>query len=114
MANYSYKDPGEAIPDGSTIEGGNFTQLEPGTEIMVGKALTINGGNFTNVAVQPEWTINGGNWTQVSRCTNLHPELIGRGLTACPEACEHVVDTDEIYVDDVLVDIVCHYEDTRV
>ena len=112
MANYSFMDPGDAIPDGSTIDSGNFTQLQPNTEILVGKTLTINGGNWVNVKKQPEWTVNGGNWIQVDRCANLHPELVDQGLPTEAENCSHVVDTDEVYVDSVLVSTTYHYEDT--
>ena len=112
MANYSFKEPGDAIPDGSVIDSGNFSQLVPGTEIMVGKILTINGGNFTNVQVQPEWTVNGGNWTQVSRCSNLHPNWVAKGLAECPVECEHMTEKDEIFIDGILVDTNYTYEDT--
>ena len=111
MANYSFQDPD--LPDGSVIDGGNFTQLLPNTEIMVGKTLTINGGNFTNVKRQPEWAVNGGNWTQIDRCTNLSPEWIGRqGYAACSANCRHVVSTDVVQVDGVTVETIYHYEDT--
>ena len=111
MANYSFTDPSDKIEDGAVIDSGNFTQLVPGTEILKGKKLTINGGNWTNVKKQPEWTVNGGNWTQVSRCSHLHPQLIEQGLTPCQENCSHVIDTDTITVDGQLVDTVYHYED---
>jgi hypothetical protein len=112
--NWSFREPGDDIPDGSTINDGNFTQAAPGTEILVGKTLTINGGNWTNVQVQPTWTVQGGGWVQVSRCTHVHPGLVAHGLDECAEDCSHVVDTDEIYVDGELVDTVYHYADTPV
>jgi len=111
MANWSFKDPGEAIKDGSVIDSGNFTQLQPDTPIMVGKPLTINGGNWTNVRKDPAWTINGGRWTQVSRCSHLHPELIDIGLDECALECEHMIDKDEIFIDGHLVDTIRHYAD---
>lgn len=112
MANYSFKDPGDAIESGATINSGNFTQLSPDTPIMVGKTLTINGGNWTNVRRDPNWTVNGGNWAQISRCTHEHPNLIAQGLTECELDCEHVVDTDSVTIDGVLVDTIYHYRDT--
>jgi hypothetical protein len=113
MPNYSFIDPD--LTDGSTIDGGNFTQAVPGTEILKGKTLTINGGNWTNVKQQPEWTVNGGNWTQIERCSHLHPRLLSKGLIpACSTECSHMVEKDEIYVDGVLIDTVCHYEDQYV
>ena len=93
--NWSFKEPGNDVPDGSTIEGGNFSQLVPGTIILKGKKLTINGGNFVNVKRDPVWTIKGGNWTQVSRCSHLHPEWIAHGLEECPVDCEHRSATKE-------------------
>lgn len=111
MANYSFTDPGDAIPDGAIINNGNFTQMYPDTPIMVGKPLTINGGNFTNVRKDPAWTINGGNWTQVSRCSHLHPEWIPRGLAECPENCEHVTHVDTIEINGQVIDTIYTYED---
>lgn len=95
-SKWSFQDPGDAVPDDSIIAGGNFTQLIPDTPIMVGKPLTIRGGNFTNVRRDPSWTIEGGNFAQVFFCANLRPDLVDKGLPAEPENCSHVVDTDEI------------------
>jgi len=110
--NWSFKDPGDDIPDGSIIDGGNFSQLVPDTPILVGKTLTINGGNWVNVRRDDAWTVNGGNWCQLERCSNLHPEWVAKGLTECAENCSHVVDTDEIYIDGELVETIYHYEDS--
>ena len=100
--NFSFKEP--PFKDGDVVEGGNFTQLVPHTEICskVTK-LTINGGNFVNCRPQDGWILNGGNWCQVEFCTNERPELVERGLTTCaadckhqsPEKVERVVDEDE-------------------
>lgn len=109
MSNYCFQDPD--IKDGSVITSGNFSQLYPNTEIMKDISLTINGGNWTNVKKQSTWTINGGNWTQVNRCSNLHPGLVSKGLTECAENCEHVVNAEEIYIDDILADTIYTYED---
>jgi len=115
MANYTFKNPTvEQVPVGSTINSGNFTQLEPDTPIMVGRTLTINSGNFTNVRQDPNWIINGGNWTQVSRCSHVRPNLISRGLEECEEDCEHVVDTDVIQVDGVTIETIYYYKDKGV
>lgn len=112
MSNYSFTDPTDVIEDGATISSGNFSQLAPNTEILVGKTLTINGGNWTNVTVQPEWTVNGGNWTQVSRCSHLHPNLVDFGLVECATECEHMTSSEEITVDGEVVDTLYEYEDT--
>lgn len=109
QGNWSFRDPGDDIPDGSVINGGNFSQLQPNTAILVGKTLTIRGGNWVNVQPDPAWTIEGGNWTQISRCAHLHPEW---SSLSCVENCSHVINTDEVWIDGILVDTVCHYEDT--
>ena len=110
--NFSFKEPGDKVPDGSTIEGGNFSQLVPDTAILVGKTLAINGGNFVNVRKQPEWTVNGGNWCQVSRCSHLHPEWVALGLGECAENCGHVVEVDTIEGEGGQSITVYHYGDT--
>lgn len=97
MANWSLKDPGDDIKDGSVINSGNFTQMYPDTPIMQGKKLTINGGNWTNVRKDPAWTITGGNWTQIDRCSHVNPKFLKQGLSECGADCRHKVDQDEIY-----------------
>lgn len=94
--NWCFRDPGDDIPEGSVIVGGNFSQLAPDTPIMPDKALTILGGNWVNVRRDPAWTVEGGNWTQVSRCSHLHPEWIDHGLSECIEECSHVIATEVI------------------
>ena len=94
--NWSFRDPGSDIPNGSIINGGNFSQAVPDTVILEGKTLTINGGNFTNVRIDANWTVNGGNWTQISRCSHMHPEWLGTELVECVENCSHVVEVIEI------------------
>jgi len=79
---------------------------------MVGKALTINGGNFTNVKQQPEWIINGGLWISKSFCTNVRHNLIDKGLTVCGTECAHMVEKSETIIDGVVVDILYDYEET--
>lgn len=110
--NWSFRDPGDAISDGSIITGGNFAQHTPDTPIMVGKALTIRGGNFCNVRIDPSWTIEGGLFMQASRCSHLHPEWVSKGLVECVEVCSHVVDTHEVRIDGVLIDTEYERKDT--
>lgn len=113
MPNYSRKDPTvEQIPDGSTIDGGNFSQEFPDTPIMAGRTLTINRGNFTNVRKDPNWTINGGNFTQVSRCTNIDPQYKEKSSAPCGVDCQHVVSSEELIIDGVVIDIIYVYEDS--
>lgn len=87
--NWSFKDPGKNIPDGSTIDSGNFCQVAPGTKILSGKKLIINGGNWVNVEPDPNWTINSGNWAQIEFCSHERPELVKRGLKVCLDDCIH-------------------------
>ena len=110
--NWSFRDPGDDVPDGSTISGGNFMQAEPETAILAGKTLTITGGNWTNVTQQPGWTVTGGNWTQVELCCNLHPNIAAHVTTPCVEVCSHVTETDEIYIDGELVETMYTYGDS--
>lgn len=112
--NWSFREPGDDIPDGSTINGGNYQQMEPDTAILAGKTLTITGGNWCNVLQDAAWTVTGGNWSQVSRCSHLHPEWVARGLEECDEVCSHVISTDEIVVDGQVVETVYTYQDTAV
>lgn len=112
MSNYSFKEPND-IENNSIITEGNFTQLEPNTEIMKDLNLTINGGNFTNVKKQSQWTINGGNFKQISWCTHLHPKLVNKGLTQCATECKHMTNKEEVWVDGELIDTIYTYEDIQ-
>ena len=112
MSNYSFIDPD--IADSSVIGESNFTQLTPDTEIMKGKTLTINGGNFCNVKLQPEWTINGGLWIKRSFCSHLHSDWIEKGLTECDTECSHMVEKEDIIIDGQVVDTIYTYEDTLI
>ena len=109
--NWSFRDPGSDIPNGSIIHGGNFSQAVPDTVILEGKTLTINGGNFTNVRVDPAWTVNGGNFTQVRRCAHEHQDWVDAGYLVVESGnCSHVIEVIEIaggadvyvYADEVL------------
>lgn len=112
--NWSFREPGDDVPDGSVIYGGNFSQSQPDTVILEGKTLTIRGGNWTNVKRDPAWVIEGGGFGNVEFCANLHPELVERGvLEAEVEECPHVVDTDEVVVDGEVVSTVYYYRDTK-
>lgn len=62
-ANYSYHKV--AIPDGATLTGMNFSQLEPNTAAISGKGLTFIDCNLVNCALDPSWTIKDGNTAQV-------------------------------------------------
>lgn len=111
--NWSFREP--PLQNSDVVTGGNFTQIAPDTEICVGITdLTIEGGNWVNVKIQPTWTVTGGNHAQVNRCAHLHPEWVEKGLLPSnhPENCEHVVSVDEIKVDGVVVSTVYMYEDT--
>ncbi|MCP4607749.1 MAG: hypothetical protein GY845_03390 [Planctomycetes bacterium] len=92
MPNYSFQNPD--LPNNSVITVGNFSQFVQNTEIMKGKTLTINGGNFCNVKKQPEWTINGGLWVSKSFCSHLHPSWISKGLSVCELECEHMISVE--------------------
>lgn len=55
MRNYSFHKV--IIPDGTTIEGVNFTQAEPHTVAITGKNLTFIECNLKNVEIDPTWTL---------------------------------------------------------
>lgn len=111
MPNYFFTDPIDDFENGDVINNGNFSQLHPGTEILVGKTLVINGGNWINVKAQPEWVIDGGNWAQIDRCSHLHPEFVEKhGLVECVTECKHMVNKTEIVIDGVLIDTVYEYQ----
>lgn len=99
------------IDNGEIIEKCNLTQFVPHTEILSGKTgLTFRDCNLINCDVPGDSIIERSNNTQISFCYNLHPE--GYGLDPEPENCPHVVDTDELIVDSVIIDTIYTYKDT--
>lgn len=121
MSTYSYKNFRLALPtgieDGDIFIGCNLIQIVPHTAICAGiTGLTFTGCNLTNGDVPGDAIVEdcGGYGRHKSRCSHLHPEMVDKGLAVCADNCSHVVDTDEVYVDGVLVDTTYHYMDTRV
>jgi len=55
MRNYSFHKV--IIPDGTVVEGCNFTQAEPHTEAIQGKNLVFKQCNLKNVEIDPSWTL---------------------------------------------------------
>lgn len=95
--NSHFKEP--PFKDGDVVEGGNWSQLIPGTQISKDiKNLTIRGGNFVNCIPQPTWIVEGGNWCQKGRCSHQHPNWIRHGLPICAEDCAHRVGTIKQWV----------------
>ena len=96
FGNHAYE-PSPPLAEGDVVEGGNFCQAIPGTEICAEiENLTIRGGNFTNVAAQPTWLIEGGNFAQVDFCSHERPDLVEHNLLRiCPRDCVHRLAIDE-------------------
>ena len=114
MSNFSFQTDID-FEDGSVINKANFTQANPNTVLtnLVGKNITFENCNMGNVNIDANWTIIGGGQIQIDRCTNLNPDYIDRGVVECVENCSHVIDTDEIDIDGVIITIY-HYKDSRV
>lgn len=55
MRNYSYHKV--IIPDGTTVDGVNFTQKEPYTDAIDGKNLTFKNCNLKNVVIDDSWIL---------------------------------------------------------
>lgn len=114
MANYTFV-TGNQIPDvenGHVFTGDNFIQQYPNTEILTGKTgLKFINCNLTNCSLPPDAITEGSHPKQRSFCSHVHTRW---GLTECIENCEHVIDTDEVTIDSVVVDTTYHYADKAV
>lgn len=112
--NYSWtKRPLPTAIDGQVFEGFNFCRMVPHTEIFVGvKNLTFRRCNLVNCDIPGDAVVEDCLHIHKTFCSNLSPELIDHGLSACAENCDHVVDSDEIIIDGVSVDTIYHYEET--
>lgn len=103
------------VPENKTFTESNFYQLLPETEIFAGiTGLTFIRCNLTNCKIPVDAIKEGCRHVQYNLCTNLRPDLIDRGLTACVTECSHMTDKEEIWIDSVLVDTLYAYADSKV
>jgi len=110
--NAKFASSGFPFESGDTIEEWNLVQREPNTAICSGlTGLTFIRCNLINCSVPGDSVIEHCLHVQKDFCVHLHPDW---GLDAEAENCPHVVDTDEITMDSVVLDTIYHYEDTRV
>jgi len=95
-----------------TVEDCNLMQLVSNTSVCVGiTGLIFRGCNLLNCSVSGDAVVEDCLIISKSFCSHLHPDW---SLTPCIENCSHVVDTDEIWIDDVLVDTIYYREDTLI
>lgn len=117
MPNYAFT-TGKALPvvgNGHTFEYTNFTQRVPHTPIFAGiTGVTFKKCNLTNCDVPVDAIIDNCLHFHKELCANIHPEWVAKGLPVEAENCSHIVDTDIVTIDGVVVDTTYHYEDTKV
>ena len=114
MSNYAFmtNNPLPNIKDGHVFTGDNFIQKDPHTSIFTGKAgLKFINCNLTNCKLPEDSTTEGSHPKQRSFCSHVHPRW---ELTECIENCEHVIDTDEIIIDGIVIDTIYNYADKAV
>lgn len=110
--NFSGKDPKNVgVDDGDELIECNCGQKAPYTEICQG----LTGLIFTDCMLQncvlPLGAVkNRGNIPHVEFCSNLKPGFTDQ---TCSENCSHVVDTDTVTMDGIVVDTVYHYKHKR-
>ena len=109
MANYSGSRISQCVAnDGDTLSGHNFCQEQPYTPILEGlTGLTFVDCNLVNCKVPAGSTIISSNISQIDRCSHLHDWLSYQ----CEENCRHVVGSEDIVVDGVVVDTIREYAD---
>lgn len=114
MPNYAWT-TGKDLPEGTTFEHTNFHRMEPHTAIFTGRTgMTFRNCNLLNCDLPEGSTVEGGLRGHISHCSHVHPEWVAKGLTECATECDHLVSTDEITIDGVVVDTIYHYVDKAV
>lgn len=117
MSNYAFT-TGKTLPtvsNGHTFEHANFMQRVPHTSIFAGIiGLTFRKCNLTNCDVPLDAILIDSPNRHRELCANLHPRWVAKGLPTEVENCVHVIDTDVVTIDGVVVDTIYHYEDTKV
>lgn len=111
--NYSFGlKPIPSVENGHTFKGDNFCQLAPHTPILVGvTGLKFIKCNLTNCDIPVDAVTQGCQPQHVSFCSWEHPSWIDKGLPVCIPSCTHLVSTDTISIDSVVVDTVNYYQD---
>jgi len=115
MPNYAFT-TGKSLPvvqNGHVFEYSNFMQAQPHTPIFTGiTGLVFRKCNLTNCDVPPDAVLENCTNRHKDLCSNLHPKWVGKGLPTELKNCPHVVDTDTVTIDGVVVDTTYHYADT--
>ena len=96
-ANWSMQTP--PLRSGDTVEDSNLYQLISGTGVNAAGVVFRN-CNLTNCNVTGAALIENSNTSQIDLCYWLHRD---KDLPAEPDNCRHVVDTDTIEVDGVVI-----------
>lgn len=112
MANYCFKTTGLPEPVDGVVEDCNFSQAYPYTPIYTGySGLTFRRCNLCNCTVPSDSIIDDCGLAQMSWCSHVLPEFAAMGhIAECPTVCEHVVNTDTVTIDGVVVDTIYTYE----
>ena len=108
---YSFQQP--TFDAGDVVVHSNLEQASPGTVLTgcAGKAITFQHCKLLNVSIDPAWTVEDCNTDQRTLCPNNNPDLVALGvLVAEPEACPHVLDTDEATIDGVTHTIYTYWD----
>jgi hypothetical protein len=116
MGNYSFKNTVLPEPVNGVVDGHNFTQSVPNTSIYDGyTGLTFLNCNLTNCEVPVGSVVIGSKYPRlVSYCSHNNPKLVIHGLPECAVECEHLIITDSVTIDSVVVDTNYTYEDKAV
>lgn len=103
-----------AIPPDRTFENVIFMRAEPGTLIYARETgLTFIDCNLGNCVVPADSVLVNCYTKSLSHCTHLDPEMLEQFLSPCAENCSHVIDSEEIRIDGVLVDTIRTYKHTE-
>jgi hypothetical protein len=114
MANYSMGVPLPDVENGHEFTNCNFAQMIPHTAIFEGLVeLKFTRCDLVNCDIPQDAVLDGCLHFHRENCTNIRPRLIDQGLTPCAENCDHVVDTDELTIDGVLIHTIYHYQTFR-
>lgn len=99
------------IRNGDIFVKCNFSRLEPVEILNTFTELVFIQCNLINCILTGSASVENCNIVQISRCSNIHPEW--NFLNPCNINCSHVINSYEIIIDDVLIDTIYCYKDTR-
>ena len=99
--------------DGDIFMDCNFSQIVPHTKTFEGvSGLIFESCNLMNCDMPKDAVVTKCLTVQKDLCSNRYPKRVAKGqMKACPENCEHVINSTEVTINDKVIMVQYEYAD---